>query len=993
MIFLSFFSPLTFFFSKELTHPSTLLRCHLAPILHMRGLSPSQPPTVCRSTASLKKRWGASVFLALTSASLALAQTPITVFYDDFSGGSTVNSLSPSDPSLNAASYQIISGQAYPDGTPIIVAPTGGEPGKLRIAADTSAAASGFINVTAQAIFSKYPVKLANHDDYILLTTTFTAETELLTDSSNGNGANATVLYFGLYSSSGGAGNTGTTRDNPDSPLADYVHQPNPPVAGGKTDASSSINNNYPPFWKGYTARFARTGGRHQAWYQSANTNGNAYAGNSTALNPTLNSSMAPLPPGQYTATVRITRETTSSSTTRLIVKQELYSGAVAQGTPIVSWTSNAISSNSQHMGVVYDALAVGFRLIGNGTNGSTQIMAFNSIKVEAVATTIVAPQIITQPAPQNVSLGDPASFSVVATGGGDVGSELSYQWRKNGDDIPGATDATYSIPAALYTDAGDYSVVITNSAGSTTSTIANLFVGEPAPPTIVASPSDTHVVAGNPASFTVQGGGYGLSYQWQKSTDNGDTFTNIPGATSATYTIARAQTSHIGLYRAVVSNSTGSVTSNPAALTLSYSAVGFSANGYAAGTSGGADEAQTVVTTAEAFKTAVESNSAAVVTVLGTINLNGKVSVKSNKTIQGIDGEATIVGNLELASGTSNVVIRGLNITNPAGSGVSITGATGVYIANVTFFDCSAPSLSITNGADNITVAWSEFYFSSSELANRQATLVGNPTGETKPLRVTFHHNWWSNNVQSHMPVTTYGQVHMYNNLFQTIDASALGNTSATTVLDNAQLLSEHNVYTRVTAPFSKGTDTNGLMRSILNTYEFSPSANAGTDTVFSPNYAYQLDGAHTVPDSVTTYAGNSAGAGSIIPDNVSGSVSITASASSVKVGDSFTLNAVTDLADASIQWRRYNFNVTGATASTLTISGASFATAGNFTVAALLPSGETLVSAPITIETTSDSSQVPSSEAPVDGGGSPSLYFLGALSLLACLRRALRS
>jgi len=285
----------------------------------------------------LKKRWGASVFLALTSASLALAQTPITVFYDDFSGGSTVNSLSPSDPSLNAASYQIISGQAYPDGTPIIVAPTGGEPGKLRIAADTSAAASGFINVTAQAIFSKYPVKLANHDDYILLTTTFTAETELLTDSSNGNGANATVLYFGLYSSSGGAGNTGTTRDNPDSPLADYVHQPNPPVAGGKTDASSSINNNYPPFWKGYTARFARTGGRHQAWYQSANTNGNAYAGNSTALNPTLNSSMAPLPPGQYTATVRITRETTSSSTTRLIVKQELYSGAVAQGTPIVS--------------------------------------------------------------------------------------------------------------------------------------------------------------------------------------------------------------------------------------------------------------------------------------------------------------------------------------------------------------------------------------------------------------------------------------------------------------------------------------------------------------------------------------------------------------------------------------------------------------------------------------------------------------------------------
>jgi hypothetical protein len=53
----------------------------------------------------------------------------------------------------------------------------------------------------------------------------------------------------------------------------------------------------------------------------------------------------------------------------------------------------------------------------------------------------------------------------------------LSYQWRKNTINISGATNSTYTIPAVTPGDAGNYSVIVTNSAGSATSNDAVLTV------------------------------------------------------------------------------------------------------------------------------------------------------------------------------------------------------------------------------------------------------------------------------------------------------------------------------------------------------------------------------------------------------------------------------------------------------------------------------------------------------------------------------------
>jgi hypothetical protein len=82
-------------------------------------------------------------------------------------------------------------------------------------------------------------------------------------------------------------------------------------------------------------------------------------------------------------------------------------------------------------------------------------------------------PKILTQPEGQTVNIGSPATFAVVATGT----APLTYQWRRNGTAIPGATQASYSVTSAQVANAGAYSVVVTNPAGTVTSVTASLAV------------------------------------------------------------------------------------------------------------------------------------------------------------------------------------------------------------------------------------------------------------------------------------------------------------------------------------------------------------------------------------------------------------------------------------------------------------------------------------------------------------------------------------
>ena len=140
----------------------------------------------------------------------------------------------------------------------------------------------------------------------------------------------------------------------------------------------------------------------------------------------------------------------------------------------------------------------------------------------------------------------------------------MSYQWRKNGVNIAGATSASYTTPATTAADNGSlFSVVVSNSAGSVTSNNATLTVKTP--PTITTQPANKTVTVGRTAKFSVTATGTTpLSYQWRK---NGAT---IAGATKASYTTPATTLADNGaLFAVTVSNSAGSVTSNNATLTV----------------------------------------------------------------------------------------------------------------------------------------------------------------------------------------------------------------------------------------------------------------------------------------------------------------------------------------------------------------------------------------------------------------------------------------
>ena len=87
------------------------------------------------------------------------------------------------------------------------------------------------------------------------------------------------------------------------------------------------------------------------------------------------------------------------------------------------------------------------------------------------------APQIATQPADRTVTAGQTATFSVVASGA----APLAYQWQKNGSNIAGAANASYTTPATTVADHGStFRVLVSNSTGSISSNTVTLTVNNP---------------------------------------------------------------------------------------------------------------------------------------------------------------------------------------------------------------------------------------------------------------------------------------------------------------------------------------------------------------------------------------------------------------------------------------------------------------------------------------------------------------------------------
>ena len=217
----------------------------------------------------------------------------------------------------------------------------------------------------------------------------------------------------------------------------------------------------------------------------------------------------------------------------------------------------------------------------------STQNLAGQPQSV-AFAGAAVAPAITTQPSAQTVTAGSTATFTAAASGS----PAPTWQWQRSTDsgstwaNISGATAASYTTPATTVSGGsannGDrYRAVATNSAGAaTTSAVALTVNAASTAPSITTQPSAQSVVAGSTATFTAAASGTPApTWQWQRSTNGGSTWTDISGATAASYTtpattVTGGSANSGDQYRAVATNSAGAATTSAVALTVSAAAV-----------------------------------------------------------------------------------------------------------------------------------------------------------------------------------------------------------------------------------------------------------------------------------------------------------------------------------------------------------------------------------------------------------------------------------
>jgi len=204
---------------------------------------------------------------------------------------------------------------------------------------------------------------------------------------------------------------------------------------------------------------------------------------------------------------------------------------------------------------------------------------ASNSVTSSAVTLTVtaapVAPGISVHPADQTITEGQNANFSVTATG-----TTLGYQWQRSIDgsisfaDVVGATNATLTLTAVPLGDHGQqFHVVVSNSAGSVTSNAALLTVNAAqSAPVFTTQPASVSIVEGQNTQFEVAVSGTPApTLQWQLSTDNGSSWNDISGQTNTIFTVTAPNLANNGRqFRAVASNSAGTVNSNAATLTIS---------------------------------------------------------------------------------------------------------------------------------------------------------------------------------------------------------------------------------------------------------------------------------------------------------------------------------------------------------------------------------------------------------------------------------------
>jgi Alginate lyase/Immunoglobulin domain len=351
----------------------------------------------------------------------------------------------------------------------------------------------------------------------------------------------------------------------------------------------------------------------------------------------------------------------------------DLLSGTNYQGHIATNW--DAASGNTVYF------KAGDYNQTTDQCNCSTDgaVVAFYSLTLYHAAC------ITNQPDSLAVIAGSNAIFSVGASGNGS----LSYQWWFNGTNkLNGATAASLTRTNVTGTNAGDYTVVVsdsTSSFSSITSAVATLTVNFP--PFITNQPASLAVTNGASAAFSIGADGTApLRYSWRFNTTN-----LIAGATNSVLTVTNAQSTNAGSYTVVVTNAYGAVTSTVATLAVGPAIgpparLGIVVQPAAALTAGTAANlaTQPVVEVQDQSGLAVPgaTNNVTVAVFSGVGTLSGTTTLTAN----GANARAAFT-NLNLSSTQAGTVVLsfsapGLSATNSQGLAVNPAPAVQVVFA-----------------------------------------------------------------------------------------------------------------------------------------------------------------------------------------------------------------------------------------------------------------------------------------------------------------------
>ena len=208
------------------------------------------------------------------------------------------------------------------------------------------------------------------------------------------------------------------------------------------------------------------------------------------------------------------------------------------------------------------------YRLIVSNNCPSTTTSSTVTLTVSQPAS------IVTQPSSQEGCESTPVSFVVVADGTGNT-----YQWQVSNDggitftNIAGATTNSLDLTSINSTMNGNLYRVVISSCNPTPIVSANASLLVNSPANILTQPASTTVCPSGNAVFTAQVTGTTLSYQWQESTNGGNTFTNISGANAVTLTLPNVTSGMSNnQYRIIVTSTAcpATVTSTPVTLLVS---------------------------------------------------------------------------------------------------------------------------------------------------------------------------------------------------------------------------------------------------------------------------------------------------------------------------------------------------------------------------------------------------------------------------------------